>query len=68
MYRKKSLIFFGSVIVYMIIILLFIYKSSQDLKRNKLLPISKLEYSSENTKNYNKPIRMVTKIFHLIIT
>lgn len=68
MYQKKSLILFGSVIVYMVIVLLFIYKSSQDLKRNKLLPISKVKYSSVNIENYNTPIRMVFNLFYFILT
>ena len=62
MYRKKCLLLFGSLVVYMAIVLFFVYKSSQDSKRNNLLPISKVKHSSVKIENYNTPVRMVIKI------
>ena len=62
MYRNKLLLLFSSLLVYIVVVLFFIYKSSKDLERNKLLPVTNTERSHVDTENYNTSIRTVTKI------
>ena len=66
MYRQKLLLLFGSLVVYVVIVLLFIYKSSKDLKSKKVLTIAKLERSYVNTETHNTPFRTVFKNYSLL--
>ena len=56
MYRQKLLLLFGLLVVYIVIVLIFIYKSSQELKSKKILKITKLERSYFNTEKHHTPL------------
>ena len=66
MYRQKLLLLFGLLVVYVVTVLLFIYKSSKDLNSKKVLTISKIERSYVDKEKHHTPFRTVFKNYSIL--